>query len=505
VSAGEEHSTFLAGLFGRGLLYVAVTSLPIVTATIVSPVLAHLLGPVQFGLFAAAISLHQVLMALAMFGLDQALILARAEARSDRAARVLITVGTLVALALNVLFAATVPLWSASLGFGSARSLAVATACWTAPTAFLQLGLALLMAQDRLRSFAVVSMIMSLGRQVVGLVFLFVWDRTSAVYAWGNIAGLAVAVVACVLLVRPLWSWRDHGAVVRRAFGLGLPITLATLSNFVLNSADRLVIQHLLGPAEVGRYQVAYTIGFEAFTVFAFTGSAWAARFAEVRDDALRWRLLGQARDHLYELLAPALLGVNLIAPLALRIFAPESFHPAGLLLVVLLVTLSGFPTVAMLGSTRALIIQRRTAPIAVAAGVAAVVNLALNFLLVPVLHLEGAAVATAIAFSLEAVIQRAAFRPFRAWPRSSPRLLALVLAAAAVATAFAFGPQSPHWIAIRTVLAGLAGVWLIMAFLRRRAEHLRVEPGAAGGAPGGPGTTSPQPAISDTRAPEVS
>jgi O-antigen/teichoic acid export membrane protein len=457
-----------------------VTSLPILTATVVSPVLAHLLGPVQFGLFAAAISLHQVLMALALFGLDQALILARAESGSDRAARVLITAGTLVAVALTVVVAATVEVWSAPLGFGSARSLAVATACWTVPTTFLQLGLALLMAQDRLRSFAVVSMLMTLGSQVVGLVFLFVAGRSSAVYAWGNIGGLAVAVTACAFLVRPRWSLRGHGQTIRRAFALGLPITLAMLSSFVLNSADRLVIQHLLGPAEVGRYQIAYTIGYEAFTVFAYTGAAWAARFAEVRDDARRWQLLGRARDHLYELLAPAILGVNLAAPLALRIFAPASFRPAGLLLVVLLVSLSGFPTVALLGSTRALITQRRTGPIAAAAGTAAVVNLALNFLLVPVLHLSGAAVATAVAFSVPAVIQRALLRPFRAWPRTSPRLLLLVLAATGIGGVFVVVDQSRGWIVLRMVLAGLAGVWFVVAFLRRQAEHRRSEPGVS-------------------------
>jgi O-antigen/teichoic acid export membrane protein len=489
----DEAAPFMAGLFGRGLLYVAITSLPLVTATVISPVLAHLLGPEQFGLLASAIALHQVVMAVALLGVDQALILVRAESGSDRPARMLITAGTMLALAITVMVGSTVALWSDLIGFGSAHSLAIATIGWTVPTTFLQLGLALLMAQDRLRSFAVVSTMLSVGSQVFGLVFLLLGNRVSDVFAWGGLTGRLLAMVLCLFLVRPLWYSRGDWTVIRGAFALGLPIALGAISSFVLNSGDRLVIQSLLGPAEAGRYQIAYTIGFEAITVFCYTGAAWAARFAAIRDDAQRWSLLGQARDHLYELLAPALLAVNLIAPLALRVLAPESFRPEGLLLVVFLVSLAGVPSIAILGSTRALITQRRTKPIALAAGVAAAGNLALNFVLVPTLGLAGAAVATAVAFSVQAVILRLAFRPFRAWPRTDPRLVVTLVLTTGVSAAFVLVEQSPRWIAIRTGLAVLVGLWMVVTYLRGRAAHQRAsrqaeqEDDAASGSSGTP------------------
>ena len=490
--AEDDSAPFLAGLFGRGLLYVAVTALPLVTAVVISPVLAHLLGPEQFGLLASAIALHQVLMAVALFGVDQALILVRAETGGDRAPRMLITAGTVLALALTVVVGSTVGLWSDLLGFGSARSLALATVCWTVPTTFLQLALALLLARDRLRAYAVVSVLLSVGSQVAGLAFLLVLgDRTGAVFSWGATAGRVLAMAACLLLVVPAWFTRGDWSTIRSSFALGLPIALGALSMFVMNSGDRLVIQSLLGPAETGRYQIAYTIGFEAITVFAYTAKAWAARFAEVRDDARRWRLLGQSRDHLYELLAPTLLAVNLGAPLALRILAPESFRPEGLLVVVLLVSLSGVPNIAGLASTRALIVQRRTRPIAVAAGVGAGANLGLNLLLVPVWGLEGAAAATAVAFTIEAVILRAAFRPYRAWPRTPPRVVALLVGTTAVSAVFAFVDQSPAWIAIRTVLAVLCGGWLVLTYLRGRRAHTAPEPPAPRG-PAEDGGASP-------------
>jgi O-antigen/teichoic acid export membrane protein len=370
-----------------------------------------------------------------------------------------------------------VGLWYSVLGFRHASTLVMVTIWWTIPSTFLQLGLALLMAKDKLRSYAVVSIVLTVGSQIIGLLLLLLGPRTAGVFALGGMAGRILAMAACLFLVRPKWFIRGDWSVVRGAFSLGLPIALGALSMFVLNSGDRLVVQRLMGAEEVGRYQIAYTIGFEAITIFAFTGEAWAAKFAAVRDDERRWRLLGQARDHVYELLAPALLGVNLAAPLLLRIFAPESFRPGGLLLVVLVVSFSGVPTVAILSSTRALITQRRTKPIAVAAGAAAAVNLVLCFVGVHFFGLVGAGAATAVAMGVQAVILRLAFRPLAAWPRTPSRVVATYLATSAAATGFAFLPQSPGWIALRFLLSLLTGVWLVSTFLRGRSVHLGRSP----------------------------
>lgn len=466
----RESGGFIEGLFGRGLLYVAVTSLPLATATLVSPVLARVLGPSEFGLLASSIALHQVLMALALFGLDQVIVLVRTERRGDRDARVLITAGTALSVGLTVLAGTTAGAWSGPLGFHNGGSLVTATVLWTIPTTLATLALAVLMAEDRLLGFALVSVLLEIGSQFVGLaVLLGSGGSDVAVYAWGAGAGRLLAMIAAVILVRPLRISAHSRPVLLDAMRLGLPIMLSGLSTFVLNSADRLIIQAIAGSAEAGRYQIAYTIGEAAIIVVVSTGQVWAARFAEVRDDLLRRRLLGRSRDHLYELMAPTMLGVNLLAPVLLRIFAPPSFAPADLTGVVFLVSIGGFPVIATLSSSRALIIQRRTVPVALAAGLAAAVNVGLNVLLVPSEGLGGAAVATVLAFVVQAVVQRVAFRPFRGWPRPAPMAVLAVLLAVALSGAFVLVDQSPFWIAVRCGLAILAGAWALLAYLRIR------------------------------------
>ncbi|SFF51246.1 lipopolysaccharide biosynthesis protein [Blastococcus tunisiensis] len=459
----------MSGLFGRGLLYVAVASVPFLSAVVVSPVLAYQLGPRGFGLMAAAIAVHQLLLVVSIVGLDQALVLQRAEDGDDRAARGLIAAGIAIAAATTLMAGVAGPLWSRALGFAGFDGLVLATVLWTLPAVTVQLTLALLMAQDRLRAFSWVTLLSTVGSQLVGLVLLFTVGKTAEVYAWGGVGGQVLAMAVGVALTRPDWRGLVDVPVFRRSLQLGIPLMLAGLSAIVLSAGDRLVIQRLLGPAETGRYQVAYTVGFVAVTVLTLTGHAWGPRIAAVRDDAERWALIGRSRDELYRALAPIILGVVLGAPLLLRLVAPSSFEPTRLLPVVLLVVLSAVPVVAGLASSRALITARRTRPLAVATAVAAAVNVGLNLLVVPAWGLVGAAAATTVAFTVQAVLQRRALPPGLVWPRTPARLQVGLVGVAALAAASVLLPQDAGWIAVRTGLAALCIPWVLHGLRRAR------------------------------------
>src|SRR5450759_3713613 len=119
-----------SGLFGRGLLYVVVLSFQTVAATIVSPVLAHLIGPGEFGRLAAAIALYQLLTALAVLGLDQAIVLQCAEDGNSRVARGLVSVALGLILVVVGAAALTSRLWGPALGFDGASPLLCVTLLW---------------------------------------------------------------------------------------------------------------------------------------------------------------------------------------------------------------------------------------------------------------------------------------------------------------------------------------------------------------------------------------
>jgi O-antigen/teichoic acid export membrane protein len=468
-AAGRGASSTTPDLFGRGLLYVVVWSLQLVTASLVSPVLAHIMGPAEFGRLASAIALYQVLIVLATVGLDQAIILERVREGGAHAARGLLAVGILVASLVMLAAVASATWWGRWLGFGGLTPLLVATVLWTAPGAAVQLMMALLRSEDRLRAFAVLSCLSALGGQLFGIGLLLAYSRAASTYAWGGVISLYLAVAIGIVVTRPLPRGLLAGHVLARAARLGLPLVVSSMCVFVLNAGDRVIIQRLLGAAEVGRYQVAYTVGYVVVLLLGFTSQAWTPRIAAVVDHAQRWELIGRSRDELYRLLIPVLLGITLAAPVLLRVFAPPSFRPGTLLVVVFLVALSAFPVAANGASTRALVSVRRSRPLAAAAAVAAAGNIALNVALVPVLGIAGSALATLIAFSVQAALQRLAVPRVPRWPRIQPSLTLAVVAAAVAGGLSVLVPQTPAWNAGRFALALACLPWFLLRLRQAR------------------------------------
>ena len=115
---------------------------------------------------------------------------------------------------------------------------------------------------------------------------------------------------------------------------------------------------------------------------------------------------------------------------------------------------------------TRALLALRRTVPVALCTGIAAVVNVVLNIVLIPLVHVDGAALATLAAFTVQAMVARRYVARDRALPLPSRRSVlvgvgATLVAGVGVVVTASAGP----WLLARVVLTGglvaLAGVQL--------------------------------------------
>jgi O-antigen/teichoic acid export membrane protein len=456
-------------LFGRGLLYALVWSLQLVAATIVSPVLTHVISPAAFGALATAIAVHQVISVLALLGVDKAVVLQRSEDSDGRAARGLVTVGIVISFVVTLAVVLTAPLWREALGFGAFHSMLLAVLLWTAPTAAVQVIQALLLTEDRFRPFAVVGTIAAVGGQIVGLVLLFTVHKNAAIYAWGGVGAQFAAMIVGIFFVRPTLRGLFNWPVIKRAITLGIPLAFAGLAWILLSAADRVIIQVIKGPQEVARYQVGYIVGSVVITLLIFVHSAWSPHFAALRTDVERSELASRSRDQLYRLLLPTILGITLAAPILLRVVAPESFRPGPLTLVVFLVALSAYPVAAELASSQILIVQRRGNAVGILTGVAAALNIGLNIVLVPLIGIVGAAIATVIAFGALAFLQLRALGSEMPWQRPPTRLIVAIGLTTAAAAASILLPQTLLWNLIRLAAALCCLPWFFWSFNRAR------------------------------------
>lgn len=441
-------------LFGRGMIYVVVWSMQMVVATVVSPVLAHVLPVAAFGSLAAAIALYQLLLIVIVFGLDQALAVQRVEdVDDDGRARGLVASGMVASLVVTAIAAATSSWWGPELGFTS-QHLLLLTLGWTLPGAAVLLVLSLLQAEDRLRRFAIVSLISTVGSQLVGIGLLFVVGRTAETYAIGGVVGQCTALVVGLVWVHPRWRGIVDLESLRRAVQLGLPLVLTSLSDYVLNAGDRFLIQRWLGAVQVARYQVAFTVGNVVTLLLTFTNRAWLPRLKSIVDADERWAVIGRSRDGVYVLAGWAAFGVTVAAPALLRVFAPASYDLGPLVTVVALVSLGALPVAAAVASGQQLVTIRWSAPLAWGALTAVAVKVVATVALLPLWGIDGAALATLLALLAQAVVLRFAVASRHGVAHSRPAVLAFLAAVVVGSVATVWLPQTLVWNVVRFAVA---------------------------------------------------
>lgn len=451
-------------LFGRGMLYVLVWSMQLIVGTLASPILTHIIPRNEFGSLAAAIALYQLLILVSVFGIDQALEMQRIEDSDGLRSRGLLAVGVLFAFVVTGIAAMTSPLWASAIGFGGPGGLPTVTLLWTAPGAACLMVLALLQAEDRLLKFCTVSLLATVGGQVFGLILLFTLERSAVTYAWGGVLGNFAGLILGLAWTRPRVGGLRDSETIRRALHLGVPLLLAGIADFVLNTADRFIIQASFGPGQVARYQVAFTVGNAITLILIFTNRAWIPRLKSVVDVDERWRLIASSRDGIYWLLGWSLLAITVASPALLRIVAPANYDQQSLSIVVFIIGLAALPVAATGATSRMLITIRLSHPIAWSSAAALIVKLVVTFALLKSLGLTGAALGTLAGLSIQAVWLRFATAK-RHPPIRSGRpvivFLCVVMLTCAVATVL---PQTLAWNVGRMCFAALCAAPLVHA-----------------------------------------
>ena len=432
-------------LFGRGVLYVVIWSMQMIAAVVVSPVLAYTLPVAGFGSLSAAIALYQLLIVVTVLGLDQALEMQRVEDSDRTRARGLLAAGLAIDAVIVGCIALLAPFWAPALGFSS-FTLVLITLGWTAPGAGVLLVLSLLQAEDRFARFATVSLISTVGSQVVGIGLLFAWERTPEVYALGGVVGQVTALTLGLAWTRPRLAGLWDRETLLRGLRLGLPLALTGLSSFLLTAGDRFIIQRMLGQEQVARYQVAFTVGNVVTLMLTFTNRAWLPRLKSIADDVARWRVIAASRDGVFSLVAWAVLGITVAAPSLLRVFAPSAYEQEHLVSVVALIGLAAFPVAAAAASSQMLVTIRWSVPIAWASATAVAVKIVATFALIIPLGLDGAALATFLALLAQAVVLRIAVSRRHAPVRPAWRVVVLIVVAVAGCVVSVAAPQDLAW-----------------------------------------------------------
>jgi len=223
---------------------------------LVSVVLARLLTPAEFGVYAVALAVQAVLMPLADLGLSADLVRsADPGPREGTVATLSLTSGT-VLTALMV--ATSAPLAGLMGSAESAATIAVFSgtillaSIGVVPLARLQRDIR----QRTLFGIAVADFVIS-TLVTIGLVLLGWGPMALAV---GRVSAQTVAMTLQFRLARVRPHFGFDRAVARSVLGFGVPVAGANLLSWALLSIDRVVLSRTRGAAALGLYVMAFNV-----------------------------------------------------------------------------------------------------------------------------------------------------------------------------------------------------------------------------------------------------
>ena len=234
------------------------------------------------------------------------------------------------------------------------------------------------------------------------LVGVFHWGIAGSLVAMG--LGYASTVICTIPVILLYASARIRVDIARSMLAFGAPLVLNVVSYWVLQVLDRYLLSRFGSLAQTAMYAVVYTLGsaLSVVIIAPFTLAWPTAMFAIAkRDDAPQvFRLLFR---WLCMILLFSAFGLSLAGQVLLDWLFPASYHAEAMIIPVIAVSITfyGMYFMLMIGTN----IKRKTWLGGVFVFIAAIVNTALNLVLIPRYGAMGAAIATLAAYIVLAAI----------------------------------------------------------------------------------------------------
>ena len=210
----------------------------------------------------------------------------------------------------------------------------------------------------------------------------------------GQVCSSAVGTVVALVILRDWVSPRRASAARLRAmFKYAAPLIPAALAAWAIGFSDRYFVEYYASADAVGIYQMANSVAsLVALVTLAFQ-QAWGPFALSIHSEEGAGEVYSGALLAYAAVTSTAAAGLSMLAPEVIRVAATSKFEAASVAVPWLAFGLVavGLGYVAGLGP----LLARRSRPVAAAIICAGLLNVILNFALIPALGITGAAIAT--------------------------------------------------------------------------------------------------------------
>lgn len=249
------------------------------------------------------------------------------------------------------------------------------------------------------------NMLISLAVTVLTLVLslVLILQMDHEVRYYGRAIAIAatyglIGIPACVMILlqgRVLY----HREYWKFCAVLALPAVFHNLSDLVLGQSDQVMLQQMLGEATVGHYALAWTFGNFLFIIFGALNRTWCPFFFEEMKEGKQEAMMDKTRNFL-ELFTILACGFILLTPEVYHVYASREYWSSTM--VIPLFVASYYLNFLCTFPVNFEYYHKKTKVVAAVTIFSSLLNVALNYVLIRLMGMAGAALATALSHGIQ-------------------------------------------------------------------------------------------------------
>ena len=358
---------------------------------------------------------------------------------------------------LLFLFAEPVGRWIIGQeGYGTMVRLVVATAVSASLIAIL---LSSFRTRERAISFVLLNLLQFVPAMALNIVLVVELKLGMMGVLWGNLISSLIALPVGLWMASKGETFRFNPKLVRPLLHFGALLIPVTLASWVIDLSDRYVLRLYDELEQVAIYGVGYKIGtiLQVAIVWPFQ-LAWPAVSFSISKRDGHQETYARVLVYFLAVITFGALGLSLLARSGLPILTGESYREAAQIVpwVALAYVFNGIHFCLSPG----IHITNNTRYFPLLTGIAAALNLGLNFLIVPRYGVLGAAWTTTFTFFFLAVATWLLSQKVHPVPHQWARLTKIVVVGAVIySAAIFFEPEDP-WLNMASHLA-----WVVVGY----------------------------------------
>lgn len=461
-------------VFGRHILYfIGVAVVTQLIGFIQFPIITKSIGASSYGIFSIISTTISLLTPFAVIGIRSSIIRFLAAEKNKSIIRndfaslyTLVFVNGLILSAILFLFAnliATEIMNDVSAAFfvKIAAILILLYAIFDVSIAFFRsrhsLGLqAIFVLFNTLLQFTLIVLFINFHMDLTGVILALV------------ISGLVMNITSLVIIIKKYGFAIPNFKNVIRYIKWGLPLTPNAILFWIINISDRYMVSFFMGLTSAGIYSAAYTIGNYTSFLLSPIGLVLYPNIIKSYDEGKyeeTRKYFKYSLKYLMMITIPAAFGLSVLAQPILRILTSQEFITGSIIIPIIAASAIFFCIYQI--SIYIIHITNKTYITFRLLIIAAIINIGLNFLLIPIWGIIGAAIATLAAYLILGILAIIITRKYFKFDLSLPFIGKCILSSIVMGTCvWLINPKS-LLVLIISIIAG-ALIYFIVLFLTR-------------------------------------